>query len=71
MQLGTRLEYVRGYWELARMTQDFTEGIEKIAKNTSGDRRRRTVRLTARNAGGCWIMGVRSLSLVVISDRNP
>ncbi|RWW08047.1 hypothetical protein BHE74_00047215 [Ensete ventricosum] len=29
---------------------DFTEGIEKIARNTLGDRRRRTVRLAARNA---------------------
>ncbi|RWV84388.1 hypothetical protein GW17_00053897 [Ensete ventricosum] len=37
------------------------EGIEKIARNTSGDRRRKTVRLTVGNAGGYWITGVRLL----------
>ncbi|RRT55847.1 hypothetical protein B296_00035552 [Ensete ventricosum] len=39
---------------------DFAESIEKIARNISGDHRRKTVRLTAGNAIGCWIAGVRS-----------
>ncbi|RRT58238.1 hypothetical protein B296_00039673 [Ensete ventricosum] len=39
---------------------DFAEGIEKITRNTSGDRRRKTVRLTTWNAGGYRIAGVRS-----------
>ncbi|RZS22203.1 hypothetical protein BHM03_00054941 [Ensete ventricosum] len=37
------------------------EGIRKITRNTLGDRRRKTVRLATGNAGGCRIMGVRSL----------
>ncbi|RWV84796.1 hypothetical protein BHE74_00029839 [Ensete ventricosum] len=33
--------------------------VGKITRNTPGDRQRKTVRLTARNAGGCQIAGVR------------
>ncbi|RWW73846.1 hypothetical protein BHE74_00018247 [Ensete ventricosum] len=44
-------------WEFARR---FAEGIEKLARNTLGDRRRKTVRLTAWNVRGCRIAGVRS-----------
>ncbi|RWW55670.1 hypothetical protein BHE74_00037673 [Ensete ventricosum] len=47
------------------------EGIGKIARNTSGDRRRRTVRLATWNAGSCRIAGVRLLSLVVMYGCNP
>ncbi|RRT74407.1 hypothetical protein B296_00001422 [Ensete ventricosum] len=36
-------------------------GIGKIARNTPGDRQRKTVRLVAGNVGGCRIVGVRSL----------
>ncbi|RZS14953.1 hypothetical protein BHM03_00046713 [Ensete ventricosum] len=54
-----------------RVHWDFTEGTGKIARNTPGDRRRRIVRLIVRNAGGCQIMTVRSLSLVVMYDCNP
>ncbi|RZS27701.1 hypothetical protein BHM03_00061223 [Ensete ventricosum] len=50
---------------------DFIEGIGKIARNMPGDRRRKTMRLAAGNAKGCRIMGVRSLSLVVMYDCNP
>ncbi|RWV85563.1 hypothetical protein GW17_00052637 [Ensete ventricosum] len=45
---------------------DFAKGIGKIARNTPGDRRRKTVRLTAGEAGGCRFVGVRSLSIVVM-----
>ncbi|RZS15304.1 hypothetical protein BHM03_00047140, partial [Ensete ventricosum] len=38
----------------------FAEGIEKLARNTSGDRQRKTVRLVAVESGGCRIAGVRS-----------
>ncbi|RZS14428.1 hypothetical protein BHM03_00046126, partial [Ensete ventricosum] len=34
-------------------------GIGKIARNTPGDRQRKTVRLAVGNAGGCRITGVR------------
>ncbi|RZS16266.1 hypothetical protein BHM03_00048222 [Ensete ventricosum] len=37
---------------------DFAEGIGKIARNTTGDRRRKTMRLTVGNAGSCRITGV-------------
>ncbi|RZR82452.1 hypothetical protein BHM03_00008875 [Ensete ventricosum] len=40
---------------------DFAEGFGKIARNTSRDYRRKTVRLTTKNVGGCRITGVRSL----------
>ncbi|RZS24903.1 hypothetical protein BHM03_00058030 [Ensete ventricosum] len=39
---------------------DFAEGIEKIARNTMKDRRRKIMRLTVGNAVGCQIVGVRS-----------
>ncbi|RRT73416.1 hypothetical protein B296_00001229 [Ensete ventricosum] len=45
---------------------DFAEGIGKIARNTLGDRRRKTVRLAAGEVEGCRFAGVRSLSLVVM-----
>ncbi|RZR83591.1 hypothetical protein BHM03_00010213 [Ensete ventricosum] len=47
------------------------KGIRKSARNTQGDYRRRTMRLIAGNTRGCWIAGVRSLSLVVIYGCNP
>ncbi|RZR82609.1 hypothetical protein BHM03_00009061 [Ensete ventricosum] len=40
---------------------DFAECIEKITMNMSGDRLRKTVRLTTGNIEGCRIVGVRSL----------
>ncbi|RWV90586.1 hypothetical protein GW17_00047198 [Ensete ventricosum] len=40
---------------------DFTEGIRKITKNTSGDHRRKIMRLATRNAGGYRIARVRLL----------
>ncbi|RWW78687.1 hypothetical protein BHE74_00013076 [Ensete ventricosum] len=43
----------------------FAEGIEKLARNTPGDHRKKTVRLTARDSRVCQNAGVRSLSLVV------
>ncbi|RWW38327.1 hypothetical protein BHE74_00056448 [Ensete ventricosum] len=52
------------WWELSGsslgLRQDFTEGIGKIARNTSGDRQRKTIRLVVGSAGGCQITGVRS-----------
>ncbi|RRT48747.1 hypothetical protein B296_00009697 [Ensete ventricosum] len=50
---------------------NFTEGIGKIARNTLGDRWRRTVRLVIRNTESCQIVGVRSLSLMVTYGCNP
>ncbi|RRT31869.1 hypothetical protein B296_00038929 [Ensete ventricosum] len=44
-----------------RVRQDFAEDIEKIAKNTLGDRQRRTVRLVARNIGGLVFTQRRSI----------
>ncbi|RRT52712.1 hypothetical protein B296_00015611 [Ensete ventricosum] len=44
----------------SRIRYNFTEGIEKIDRNTPGDRRRKTMRLAARNARGYRIAGVRS-----------
>ncbi|RWW42673.1 hypothetical protein BHE74_00051754 [Ensete ventricosum] len=38
----------------------FDDSIEMIARNTLGDRRRKTVRLATRNVGDCQITGVRS-----------
>ncbi|RWW37648.1 hypothetical protein BHE74_00057206 [Ensete ventricosum] len=75
-KIETRRKIVKGsrkaYRESSlRVHWDFTEGTGKIARNTPGDRRRRIVRLVVRNAGGCQIMGVRSLSLVVMYDCNP
>ncbi|RZS03216.1 hypothetical protein BHM03_00033359 [Ensete ventricosum] len=40
---------------------DFARGIGKITRNTSGDCRRKTMRLAIGNVGGFQIMGVRSL----------
>ncbi|RWW61337.1 hypothetical protein BHE74_00031605 [Ensete ventricosum] len=37
-------------WEFARR---FAEGIGKLARNTPGDHRMKTVRLIARDSGGC------------------
>ncbi|RRT31934.1 hypothetical protein B296_00040344 [Ensete ventricosum] len=45
---------------------DFAEGIGEIARNTPGDRWRKTVRLVAGKARGCRYVGIRSLSLVVM-----
>ncbi|RWW08941.1 hypothetical protein GW17_00027589, partial [Ensete ventricosum] len=39
---------------------DFAEGIEKIARNTSGDRQRKTVRLAVGDSRGCRIAGVQA-----------
>ncbi|RRT57526.1 hypothetical protein B296_00034095 [Ensete ventricosum] len=56
-----RRELVGGDQEFVRKASgDFTEGMRKITRNTPGDRRRMTVRLTAGNTGGCRIAGVRS-----------
>ncbi|RWV99975.1 hypothetical protein GW17_00037088 [Ensete ventricosum] len=41
-------------WEFVRR---FTEGIEKLARNTLGDCWRKIVRLTAVESGGCQIAG--------------
>ncbi|RWW43519.1 hypothetical protein BHE74_00050807, partial [Ensete ventricosum] len=38
----------------------FAEGFGKLARNTPGDCRRKIVRLTAVESGGCRIAGVRS-----------
>ncbi|RWV77704.1 hypothetical protein GW17_00061429 [Ensete ventricosum] len=54
-------------WEFARR---FTEGIEKLTRNTSGDHQRKTVRLATGDFEGCRNTGVRSLSLVVMFDCN-
>ncbi|RWV95774.1 hypothetical protein GW17_00041568 [Ensete ventricosum] len=43
-------------WEFARR---FVEGIGKLTRNTLGDRRRKTMRLTAVESRGCQIAGVR------------
>ncbi|RWW58182.1 hypothetical protein BHE74_00034983 [Ensete ventricosum] len=40
---------------------DFAEGIEKIARNTPGDRQRKTMRLAAGNARDYRITEVRLL----------
>ncbi|RRT63259.1 hypothetical protein B296_00014877 [Ensete ventricosum] len=40
--------------------QDFVEGIEKITRNTSRDRQRKTMRLVVGDFGGCRIVRVRS-----------
>ncbi|RRT47347.1 hypothetical protein B296_00035399 [Ensete ventricosum] len=49
MRLGVRREFARR----------FAEGIGKLARNTLGDRRRKTVRLTAGDSEGCGIAGIR------------
>ncbi|RWV80059.1 hypothetical protein GW17_00058718 [Ensete ventricosum] len=43
-----------------KLEVDLWPCIKKIARNTLGDRQRKTVRLIAGNAGGCRIVGVRS-----------
>ncbi|RRT71829.1 hypothetical protein B296_00032320 [Ensete ventricosum] len=48
---------VGAHQEFARR---FTEGIRKLARNTSKDRQRKTVRLAIRDSIGCRIAGVRS-----------
>ncbi|RZR89742.1 hypothetical protein BHM03_00017538 [Ensete ventricosum] len=66
--LGVRWELTEGIGSLPgwrkRVRQKKTEtrrkivgGIGKIARNTLGDRRRKTVRLAAREAGGCRFAG--------------
>ncbi|RWW84972.1 hypothetical protein BHE74_00006384 [Ensete ventricosum] len=39
----------------------FTEGIGKLARNTLGDRRRKTVRLAVGDFEGCQNTGVRTM----------
>ncbi|RRT31845.1 hypothetical protein B296_00057446, partial [Ensete ventricosum] len=47
-------------WTMQReFARRFAEGIEKLTRNMSGDRRRKTVRLAAIESGGCWIAGGR------------
>ncbi|RZR98644.1 hypothetical protein BHM03_00028038 [Ensete ventricosum] len=50
-------EKLIGSWD-GLVMDDFAEGIGKIARNMPGDRRRKTVRLTAGEAGGCRFTGV-------------
>ncbi|RWW37443.1 hypothetical protein BHE74_00057441 [Ensete ventricosum] len=45
---------------LSGVAERLARSIRKIARNTSGDRWRKTVRLATGNAGGCQIVGVRS-----------
>ncbi|RWW82698.1 hypothetical protein BHE74_00008832 [Ensete ventricosum] len=56
---------------LLGLAEELARSIGKIARNIPGDRWRKTVRLTAGNAGGYQITGVRSLSLMVMYDCNP
>ncbi|RZS28937.1 hypothetical protein BHM03_00062592, partial [Ensete ventricosum] len=49
--------------------EDFTEGIEKIARNTPGDHRRKIVKLVAREAGGCRFTGLNWLTKELINIR--
>ncbi|RWW73736.1 hypothetical protein BHE74_00018360 [Ensete ventricosum] len=55
-----RLKAMLGKSEQCRkdLELDFAECIEKIAMNMSGDRLRKTVRLTTGNIEGCRIVGV-------------
>ncbi|RRT43625.1 hypothetical protein B296_00018448 [Ensete ventricosum] len=55
---------------LSGVAKRLVGSIKKITRNTLGDHRRRTMRLAARNTEGCWIVGVRSLSLVVMYDLD-
>ncbi|RWW31565.1 hypothetical protein GW17_00003806 [Ensete ventricosum] len=50
---------------LSRVAEKLTGSIGKIARNISGDRQRKTMRLTTGEAEGCRFARVRSLSLVV------
>ncbi|RWW51220.1 hypothetical protein BHE74_00042450 [Ensete ventricosum] len=65
---GRRLRLVG---RLSGIAEKLARSIGKIARNMLGDHQRRTARLTARNAGGCQITRVRSLSWVVMYDCNP
>ncbi|RZR95352.1 hypothetical protein BHM03_00024186 [Ensete ventricosum] len=58
--LGIGPRFGRCSGSISRVRLDFTEGIEKIARNTPGDHQRKTMTLAARNAGGCRITGMRS-----------
>ncbi|RZS20033.1 hypothetical protein BHM03_00052509 [Ensete ventricosum] len=50
-RLARRLDDAKGArWEFARR---FAEGIWKLARNTSGDHQRKTMRLAAVEFGGC------------------
>ncbi|RWW00493.1 hypothetical protein GW17_00036545 [Ensete ventricosum] len=69
--LGLAEELAGRLDDMVGARKDFAEGIGKIARNIPGDRWRKTVRLTAGNAGGYQITGVRSLSLMVMYDCNP
>ncbi|RRT50810.1 hypothetical protein B296_00037124 [Ensete ventricosum] len=51
---------------LSGVAEKLVGSIGKIVRNTPGDRRRKTVRLAAREAEGCRFTRVRSLSLVVM-----
>ncbi|RWV81582.1 hypothetical protein GW17_00056979 [Ensete ventricosum] len=50
-----------GLDDAMRAHREFDEGIGKIARNTLGDRKRKTVILAVGNAIGYQIAGVRSL----------
>ncbi|RWV85367.1 hypothetical protein BHE74_00028756 [Ensete ventricosum] len=57
---------------LSGVAEMLVGSIGKIARNTTGDRRRKTVRLIVGNAGGCWIARVRLLiKLGVMYGCNP
>ncbi|RWW44186.1 hypothetical protein BHE74_00050077 [Ensete ventricosum] len=45
---------------LSGVAERLARSIRKIARNTLGDRQKKTVRLAVGNAGGCQIAGVRS-----------
>ncbi|RWW69266.1 hypothetical protein BHE74_00023147 [Ensete ventricosum] len=68
-RLSRVAERLGGSWEGLEVDV-FAEGIGKLARNTLGDHRRKTVRLIARDSGGCRNVGVRSLSLVVMFHCN-
>ncbi|RRT46382.1 hypothetical protein B296_00033964 [Ensete ventricosum] len=53
-----------------KFARRFAEEIGKLARNTPGDRQRKTVRLAAGDYEGCRNAGVRLLSLVVMFDCN-
>ncbi|RWW81493.1 hypothetical protein BHE74_00010101 [Ensete ventricosum] len=61
---GRRLRLIERLWG------DIAKGIGKIARNTPGDRQRKTVRLAVGNAGGCRITGFPSLPATCRSRRR-
>ncbi|RRT39597.1 hypothetical protein B296_00020539 [Ensete ventricosum] len=66
--VGARREFTR---TLPKVSGRSLGTRREIARNTPGDRRRKTVRLVTGNARGCRITGVKSLSLMVMYDCNP